>query len=157
MAVQKGGFLLHSASISTSLGAFVFCGMSGNGKSTIAKLSSDSYEVLTDEMTLIEKVDGAYRVWGTPFWGEMQLSINQHAPLRSLFVLKKAPFNAVNTIPRTEGVTRFMQTILYFAQNIETSNILLDRSLNFLETVPLRELSFLPEPSLWEAIYAHFG
>lgn len=157
VSVQKGGFLLHSAAIATQNGAFVFCGISGSGKSTIAKISSEEFDVLTDEMTLIEKVDSEYRVWGTPFWGELQLSVNQCAPLRAIFTISKAKVNSFEKISKAEGLTEFMKTILYFAQNLELNNALMDLSIDFLATIPFKKLNFLPDKSFWEPIHAYFN
>ena len=149
---------MHSAAIATPDGAFMFCGVSGSGKSTIAKVSKEDYDLLTDEMTLIEKIEGdGYQVWGTPFWGEMQLSVNRNAPLRAICILEKAKANALETMSTSESLTEFMRTILYFAQNLELSQVLMNKSLEFLATVPLKKLCFLPEKSLWEAIHDHFG
>lgn len=157
VAVQKGGFLLHSAAIATPQGAYMFCGISGSGKSTIAKVSKADYDLLTDEMALIEKTADGYRVWGTPFWGELQLSVNRCAPLRAVFSLSKSKTNSIEEIPKAQAVTEFMKTILFFAQNLELGNVLMDKSFEFLAAVPFRQLNFLPEKSLWEVIHAYFG
>jgi hypothetical protein len=143
--------------VATDLGGFVFCGVSGSGKSTVAKLSRGTYDVLTDEMSLIERVEGGYRVWGTPFWGELQMSVNRSAPVRAVFLLTKAPFNSLSAVRASEGIAEFMRIILYFGQNLEVCERVLSASMEFVRKVTLRRLNFLPEASLWGVIRDEFG
>jgi len=152
MAVARGGVLVHSAAVATDIGAFLFCGISGCGKSTVGKLSRDRYPLLTDEMTLVEKADVGYRVWGTPFWGELQLSVNRSAPLRAALLLAKAPYNAVEDVPAGEAIMEFMKTILYFGQSVETCDALMNVSMDLRKNVPIKRLQFRPEATFWEAI-----
>ncbi len=157
IAVDKGGFLLHSAAIQSGQEAFVFAGMSGAGKSTVAKVSMERERVLTDEMTLVERrADGAYAVWGTPFWGELQMSVNETCPLRALLILNKSDANAVVDIPFAERITRFMKIIMFFGKDEESFNKIVNATMAFMEAVPVKQLDFLPEHSLWEVIHEHF-
>ena len=157
IALNNDGFLLHSAAIASKNEAFLFCGVSGSGKSTITNISQGFKEVLTDEMSLVEKSDGRYYIWGTPFWGQLQLSVNRSVPLRAIFILAKAKHNCVEKIGRTEGLTEFMKTVLFFGQNLEMSKTIMDEAIEFLDKVPLRKLFFLPEKSLWGVIDDYYG
>jgi hypothetical protein len=156
-AVDKGGFLLHAAAIKTPQGGFLFCGTSGSGKSTIAKMSEEIYDVMTDEMALVEKVDDGYRIMGTPFWGQLQMSVNRSAPLRAVLLLSQASVSLVQDIPLSRALPEFMKTILYFGQNFETTDELLNVTLDFLGKVPVKKLSFQADRSMWEAIHDKFG
>ncbi|HOO21620.1 MAG TPA: hypothetical protein PL011_09570 [Kiritimatiellia bacterium] len=157
LSVARGGMLVHSASVMTDFGAFLFCGISRSGKSTVGKVSRDLYPLLTDEMTLIEKSGDGYQAWGTPFWGELQLSVNQSAPLRAAFLLSKSPVNAVEKIPLGEAMGGLMRTVMYFGQNLEVCNELLNVTLAFGQAVPIYRLQFLPDASFWEVIKNECG
>lgn len=75
MLTGVGGFLLHAAStISRGRGA-LFSGVSGAGKSTIISLARPHVMRLTDEISYIRKIDGAFRASGTPFSGELNMSV----------------------------------------------------------------------------------
>lgn len=157
LAIDKGGLLIHSGAIqSKGDHAYIFAGVSGSGKSTIAKISNDSREVITDEMTLVEKCGDSYYVSGTPFWGEMQVSKNISRPLKAIFILEKAKENLIEEIPKTLAITEFMRTVMYFAQNQDAVTQVLEHVVNFLEKVPIYRLHFRPEISFWELIDDQF-
>lgn len=156
-AVDKGGLLLHAAAIASPHGGFLFCGTSGSGKSTVAQISKEWYDVMTDEMALIEKVDNGYRVWGTPFWGQLQMSVNKSAPLRAALLLSKASSSSIQDVSLTWALPKFMETILYFGQNLETADVLLNVTMDFLEKVPIKNFSFQADKTLWKVILDKFG
>ena len=68
LAIDRGGFFLHSAGIVRRGRAHLFYGPSGAGKSTLAALSGEG-EVLSDDLCLLlREPDGLYAV-GSPFRG----------------------------------------------------------------------------------------
>lgn len=156
IALKSGGLLLHSAAINSTQGSFCFCGVSGSGKSTIAKVSMNSREVLTDEMTLVEKKGGKFYVWGTPFWGEMQLSNNKSAPLRAIFLLSKSEENRIEKVPVTLAIKGFLKTVLCFAQDVNICNDLLDDALKLYNRIPVLRLCFKPDDTFWRLIDDYF-
>src|SRR5256885_3293464 len=75
------GFLLHAATVLRNGKAYVFFGRSGTGKSTVAALSPLG-SVLTDEISLLKRIDGQWHAFGTPFWGEFRAAgTNRSAPV----------------------------------------------------------------------------
>src|ERR1035441_2732392 len=70
LLAPKGGCLLHAASAVRNGRAFAFTGVSGAGKTTLARLAPPDVVLLTDEISYIRSVDGVYRAFGTPFAGE---------------------------------------------------------------------------------------
>ncbi len=152
VAIEKGGFLLHSAAIISKGKAYIFAGVSGSGKSTIAKLSMDTKDVLTDEMTLIEKNADGYNVWGTPFWGELQMSRNAYAPLETVFILSQADYNAIVKLNTSIFIMEFMRVILFFGESYENYNTIINQVISFKDKVSIKELKFLPNESFWEVI-----
>lgn len=67
--VKFGGFLLHAAGMKDDKGAYIFFGVSGSGKTTVARLSEDKV-ILSDELIAIRSINGSYQAYGTPFMGE---------------------------------------------------------------------------------------
>ena len=90
LLVRHGGFLLHAASAIRNGKAFLFSGLSGAGKTTIAGLSPPDATLLTDEISYVRRESGRYIACGTPFAGELaRLGANKSAPIETLFLLAK--------------------------------------------------------------------
>lgn len=155
-AIHNGGFLVHSSCINRDGDAFMFCGVSGSGKSTMAKLSQERYRIFTDEMTLIEKQSDGYAAWGTPFWGEMQRSVHECAPLKGIFHLAKAEENSIEELPRAERIKELMRVIMCFGQEKILAERLLEQAIAFTAVVPFNRLHFKPDISVWDVINEKF-
>ena len=65
--------------------------------------------------------------------------------------------NYLRDISLSEGIMEFMRTVLYFGQNLETCSKLVDVSTQLLKIIPIKELGFLPDKSLWEGLDDYFG
>src|SRR5262249_9390372 len=71
-AARHGALVLHACGIRRPGGAFVFCGESGAGKTTTARLwrrHRRPTEVLSDDRVVLRTVRGRIRVYGTPWHG----------------------------------------------------------------------------------------
>ncbi|GAC1630969.1 MAG: hypothetical protein NVS9B14_02220 [Candidatus Acidiferrum sp.] len=96
--LPESGFLLHAATVLHSGKAYVFFGRSGAGKSTVSGLSPRG-SVLTDEISLLKFVDGEWRAFGTPFWGEFRADgQNTSAPIAGFFKLVQSPENRLQRL-----------------------------------------------------------
>ena len=65
----------------------VFAGTSTAGKSTTARLwdGLDGVRVLSDDHTILRKMEGQFRVYGTPWQGEGGYALADDAPLKNLY------------------------------------------------------------------------
>ncbi|PYX27642.1 MAG: hypothetical protein DMG80_18055 [Acidobacteria bacterium] len=149
----RGGFLLHAASAICDGQAYLFSGVSGAGKTTIARLAPDSVTLLTDEISYVRPNPAGYLAHGTPFAGELaKAGENAVAPVSALFFLEKGPDNRVDDLPSAEAVRRLMRNILFFAEDRELVEKLLATACNFVEKVPVRRLTFYPDSRVWDEI-----
>jgi hypothetical protein len=83
LLAMEGGFQLHASSAIRNGHAFLFAGVSGAGKTTMARLAPSDALVLTDEISYIRRIAGGYRAYGTPFAGELaRPGANASAPLQ---------------------------------------------------------------------------
>jgi hypothetical protein len=91
LALQQGGFVLHSSGLARNGKAHVFFGPSGAGKSTVASLSPDC-TLLSDDLVLITKRDGKWMAATTPFWGTLPQECKDAGlyPLAGLYRLTKS-------------------------------------------------------------------
>ncbi len=153
LLAPSGGFLLHASSAVRNGKAFLFSGLSEAGKTTIARLAPSDAALLTDEASYIRRVDGRYFAYGTPFAGELgEPGKNISAPIAALYLLHKAQENRIVPVKSAEAVRRLLRNILFFAKDAESVHQVFETACAFVATVPVFQLSFLPDSRVWELI-----
>ena len=150
--LPETGFLLHAATVIRNGKAYVFFGRSGAGKSTVASLSP-SGSVFTDEISLLKRVDGEWRAFGTPFWGDFRADgMNCSAPLAGVFRLLQSPMNRVESLRPAELVKALLPCVLFFSSRVGDHQRLLEIMDATSREVPGYNLQFQKNRSFWEAI-----
>jgi len=153
MLAGEGGFLLHAASAIRDGKAFLFSGVSGAGKTTISRLAPSDVTLLTDEISYVRRDAHGYVAWGTPFAGELaRLGENCSAPLAALYFLNKGPENRMDPIPASDAVRLLLRNILFFAEDPDLVAHLFRSAFEFVERVPVRQLTFFPDARVWDLI-----
>jgi len=153
LLARKGGFLVHASSAIRNGRAFLFSGVSGAGKTTMAKLAPPDAALLTDEISYVTLQDGRYTAVGTPFYGELaRVGENLRAPIESVYLLAKGPENKIEPIDGADAVRGLMENILFFARDPEFVKLVFDAALDFVNRVPIRRLTFVPDARVWELI-----
>ena len=149
----EGGFLLHAASAVLDGKAFVFAGVSGAGKTTISRLAPPDAHLLTDEISYVRKEGDGYVAYGTPFAGELaKAGENLKAPLAAVYLLAQGPENRIDEVSATEAARGLLTNILFFAEDTDLVRAVFQSALQFVELVPVRRLTFVPDARVWELI-----
>ena len=171
LLAREGGFLAHAASAIRHGRAFLFAGVSGAGKTTIARLAPPDVVLLTDEISYVRKrrESGvsdpepgilnpesrfpAYEAFGTPFAGELaRLGENLQAPVGELYLLVQGTENRIKDISVAEAARVLLRNILFFAQDPELVSLVFQSVLDFVSRVPVKRLTFAPDARVWELI-----
>jgi hypothetical protein len=149
----EGGFLLHAASAIRDHRAFLFSGISGAGKTTISRLAPPDIVLLTDEVSYVRREAAEYHACGTPFAGELaRVGTNCSAPVAALFLLEKGSENKIEVVNTTEAVRCLLRNILFFAEDAELVEMIFRSACDFVDRVPVRRLSFVPDARVWDLI-----
>ena len=153
LLAPEGGFLLHAASAIPNHKAFLFSGLSEAGKTTMARLAPSDVVLLTDEASYVRKVGAQYLAFGTPFAGDLgEPGKNVSAPIAALYLLAKAQENRITPVEPADAVRRLMRNILFFTHDPELVRLVFQSACAFVATVPVFQLSFFPDPKVWELI-----
>ena len=153
LLAREGGFLLHASSAIRNGRAFLFSGVSGAGKTTMARLAPPEAALLTDEISYVTRRDGRYFAVGTPFYGELsRAGENLRAPVEALYLLAKGPKNKIEPIEGADAVRGLLGNVLFFARDPEFVKLVFDTAFDFVSRVPVRRLTFVPDTSVWELI-----
>jgi hypothetical protein len=141
------GVVLHACGVIDDNGlGHLFLGNSTNGKSTMARLWSESgATVLNDDRIIVRERNGEFWMYGTPWHGDFNEMSPKALPIRKVFFLKRGKENSVVSKKGAEAVsmllTRSFPT-LWDQKGMDYTLGLLDRMASRLSCY---ELNFLPD------------
>lgn len=154
LALQSQGFILHAAGLVRDGLGLVFFGPSGAGKSTLAGMSG-AYGLLSDDLVLVQRREGVFRVSSTPFAGTLPQS-DKHPgifPLRGLYRLRQARHHSLRPIrPLSVAVATVLSSCPFVADPAARRDRLMPLVEACCSTVPVAELSFLKDPGFWDIL-----
>jgi hypothetical protein len=148
-----GGFLLHAASAVRGGRAFLFSGVSGAGKTTIARMAPAGAILLSDEISCVRRTGIGYHAFGTPFAGELEIpGAEIAAPIAALYFLRKGSHNAIGPIQPQRAAATLLRNILFFADDAALAGQVFATACDFAARVAVAELTFRPDPAVWELL-----
>jgi hypothetical protein len=113
---REDGALIHSCGLRHAEIGVVFPGVSGQGKTTLARKAPDADDVLSDELIALRRTEDGWRVYGTPFWGDFARGgISMRSwPLRSLAFLAQRDEVVMSPVTSSEATLRLLSCLLCF-------------------------------------------
>jgi hypothetical protein len=150
---RRGEFLVHAASAIRNGRAFLFAGVSGAGKTTISRLAPADAILLTDEISYVRKSATGYDAHGTPFAGELaRPGAHCSAPLSALYLLRQGAENRIDEIEPAMATQALLRNILFFSRDAKLVQSVFDGACEFVQRVPVRQLTFRKDASVWELL-----
>lgn len=110
-SVESGVLPLHAALVDVGPGTIAFFGVSGAGKTTLARTSR--HAVLTDEMAAVYFRDEVLAA-GSGFWGDMDEVVHPHERRKLLATIElgRGPKLKLERLPATESLRRLLPATL---------------------------------------------
>lgn len=142
-ALGEQGALVHSAALANNGRGVLACGPSGAGKSTLASLAGDN--ALCDELSAVSSHDDGYRLTSLPFWNARPGSVD----LRAVVLLRHGAEHRLAPLTRADALRRVFQQILWPVELPRAMERTLGHVSALVDEVPVFELAFRPEPSVW--------
>ncbi|MBI2952678.1 MAG: hypothetical protein HYY30_00050 [Chloroflexi bacterium] len=151
--LEENSLLLHACGVIREENGHVFFGPSGSGKTTVASLSADR-TVLSDDLVIIKKQDGRFRVHGVPFRGDLPEAprTNAAADLRGLFVLAKDTGHSVARLAPSEGVALMAACVPFVMADPVNAFRVLGICADLCASVPVQALHFARDNGFWRVI-----
>jgi hypothetical protein len=146
LLAQGRGLMVHACGIDVGGQGYLFAGNSTHGKSTIAKLWSESgATVLNDDRIIVREKDGQFWMYGTPWHGDFNKVSSKALPIRKIFFLKQEEKNSAVPRKGVEAVSMLLTRAfppLWDQNGMDYTLGLLDR---IASKLPCYELHFLPD------------
>jgi hypothetical protein len=154
LLAARGGLMFHAAGIAAEGAGYVFFGPSGSGKTTVCQLSHPARRILCDEIVAVRPEGSGARLYGTPFAGAWGDSLAEDVPLRGMFWLKQAPHHRVVPLDDATAVRGLLESAV--AYDLSPAGLIasLEAATALIHRVPVAQLEFRPEETLWETVLA---
>lgn len=154
LLAEEGGFLLHASSVVRNGRAFLFAGVSGAGKTTIAHLAPQDAILLTDEISYVKRHGNEYCAHGTPFTSSdcQRRGRNISAPIAAVYLLGKGAENRFESVDRATAARALLRNVLLALPDSELANRLFESAIAFVSRVPVVRLIFAPDERVWDLI-----
>jgi len=153
LLAPAGGLLLHASGGVRGGRSFLFSGVSGAGKTTMARLAPPDVQLLTDEISYLRREDDTFVVYGTPFSGELGIQgQNVSAPLAAIHLIEHGSANRLELLPKAEAARRLMRNTLFFACDPQLVAGVFATVCDLVRRVPVFRLEFVPDSRVWEMI-----
>ncbi|WEK54945.1 MAG: hypothetical protein P0Y55_02345 [Candidatus Cohnella colombiensis] len=147
------GVVIHSSSLVHNGEGYLFAGLSGAGKSTVARLSLPR-PLLSDEASIV-KLDGEgqLRVYDSPLRSDLlQSDAVRSVPLKGIYLLQQAPQINAYSLDATSALMSIFDKVWYFPYETTQSMKLVRLCKRLIERVPIYRLEFQNNDAFWEAI-----
>ena len=151
----NSGMLLHAAAVIKDKKAFIFFGIGGAGKSTIAGLSK-RYKVLGDDIIAVRKKSGHYYAFSTPWRQAPSIRSGRHANgrIRAIFFIKKSDRISFKLLQREHALMRILSSHIHFLTY--TKRPLTDKifftAADFTKRIPAYEMEFEKTRDFWRKL-----
>lgn len=160
--LDRGGVMLHSAGVVHGERAYLFCGRSNAGKTTLTrKAAAAGLPVLSDDINVVIPAMTEYRAHKVPFTGEFgrqaATSVEPTSfPLGALALLEKAPILTAAPVSPAEAVAGLLTGCPFVNDDPEEFPALLEVLTTLVASTPVIRLGVAREDS-FEAVMGSMG
>ena len=148
------GLLIHSSGIILDGEGIIFPGISGVGKTTLAKLwqAREGITVLSDDRVIVRREEEGYFIYGTPWPGEGRMVSCQKAPLKKILFLSKAKGNKLIPLGERESFKQLITKCFPAIWDREGIDFSLKFCGELVKDIPCFCFGFVPDGSMTEFI-----
>ncbi len=142
--------MIHGSGINYQSGGIVFSGVSGVGKSTMAEIwKNNGAEIINDDRLIVRKMDNQFYFYNTPMYYP---DGPKKGLLKKLFLIKHGQKNRANKLNTINAITKTMANCIHHGYDKSLINSLLETLGEICAELPVYELEFLPDNSIFTYI-----
>jgi hypothetical protein len=144
--LELGGVMLHSAGLVFDDQAYIFCGCSNAGKTTLTRKAYDAgARVLSDDINLVLPGKIGYQAHAVPFTGEFGRTLDHRGgkeayPVAGIVLLEQGDSLATETVTQSAAVARLLTGSPFVNTDAEESERLFDAVTGLVAQVPIIRL-----------------
>lgn len=149
---------IHACGVLREGAVSLFVGVSGAGKSTVARLvDKRPVRVLSDDRIVLRYVNGRPWAFGTPWHGDAGFASPRGGPLAAVHFLRKSETESLRRLSAPEAFTRTLVCsfpTFYLKDGMERTAQLLE---GIVRAVPAYEFGFTPREEAMDFLFALVG
>jgi hypothetical protein len=150
LTVIHNDIVIHASGINHLGKGYLFSGISGKGKTTIARLwDEQGAKVVHDDRLIIRKSGNTFRMFNTPVYNNDEPA---SSTLDSIFILEHGSSNTQVPLSGSTAVSMLMSNCIQHNWNHTIINNLLVSVAALCDNVPVKMLYFRPEKSITDFI-----
>jgi len=110
--LKFNSFVIHSSAVVVDDKVYAFSAKSGTGKSTHTKLYLKIFKgsyIINDDKPAYRYIDGKFKVYGTPWSGKDDISVNRGVDLQGLCFIKRGTSNKIYPVEKKEAISKLIQ------------------------------------------------
>ncbi|MCW3785915.1 hypothetical protein [Plebeiibacterium sediminum] len=143
----KGGVLMHASAVIDYGNSYLFSGVSGIGKSTMARLWFEcGGDVINDDRVVLRLQDDVVKIYNNPMPYYQQYP--KEGVLKKIFLLKQSPENYIRPVSGVNAYSRVLGNFIQQFYEKEMVNKHLDYILKILDRVSVYEVGFKPDQEI---------
>jgi hypothetical protein len=145
LTVIYGDIMIHASGVNFGGIGYLFSGISGRGKSTLAILwDKFGAKVVHDDRLIVRKKGDGYVMYNTPVYNNED---PQSSPLNKIYLIDHSPENNIVSVNGATAVTLVMANCIQHNWGHETIDNLLGSITQLCEKIPVARFHFLPDNS----------
>lgn len=150
---RKNALMFHACGVIDRERGYLFVASSGGGKSTLAKMAlKGKLTVLNDDRVIVRKEGKIFKMFGTPWHGEVAVTANDSAVIRQIFFLRKSSHNKTVVLSAAKAMKELLRNCFFIYSN----NDIIKNKLCFdmIENLKCYRLHFSRYNPVWSFLYA---
>jgi hypothetical protein len=150
LTVINGDIMIHASGVNNSGHGYIFSGVSGKGKSTMANLwDSSGAMVIHDDRLILRNTGGDYRMFNTPIYNNDE---PRESTLNKIFIIEHGPENMILPLKGANAVTQVMANCIQHNWGGDIIARLLGSISIMCTAIPTSKLIFKPDRSVIDLI-----
>lgn len=150
LTALNGDIFIHGSGIEIKGEGLLFSGISGKGKTTIARIFDEAgARIIHDDRLIIRKKEGRYFMYNTPVYNN---EVRSSAALSRIYLLEHSETNSSESLNKLDALTSVMANCIQHHWNSQLIGLLSGSLMNLTENVEVKRLGFVPDQSVIDYI-----
>jgi hypothetical protein len=150
LTVINGDIMIHASGVNHKGYGYIFSGVSGKGKSTMAKIWDNSgSKVIHDDRLILRNTNGIYRMYNTPVYDNDE---PRESIINRIFIIEHGLENMLVPLKGANAVTQVMANCIQHNWGADIIARLLGSISIMCGSIPTSKLFFKPDKSVIDLI-----